>query len=469
MCPQRTVNGSEDCLYLGLWSRPWIDPNAKRPVVVFFFGGAYIEGDASFTIPPPGYSTLNVSDENDFIYVSPNYRTNAFGFLPGKEIAASPTSDLNPGLLDQQASLQWVNRYVSHFGGDPNNVTIWGQSAGAGSVVAQIIANGGNTKPKLFTKALVSSAFWAKTYRYDAAPAQGIYDQLANLTGCADVEDSLACLKTVDVQAIRNASLIIDSDHTYTTSSYTWAPVIDGSFLQEDLAVEAAQGRINPDLVWGMYNQNEGTNFIPPGLQNSTTVSGYNSSEASIDGWLAGYLPTFSTEQLEKVKELYPPEGVTETSAYNTTYERAGLIFRDSVLACPGYWVAKAARSDGWVGEYTISPAKHASDTEWVRPRHALYGPFPGPSANRVQWNTLSSIQVTDPFVYEGFTGAFASFIQTGNPNAHKLTNSSIPGVGDLRQNEEFVIGSNVFSNVPLKYLPERCAFWMENGGSVPE
>jgi hypothetical protein len=105
-----------------------------------------------FAIPPAGYPVLNVSDENNFIFVYPNYRVNAFGFLPGKEIASSPTSDLNPGLLDQQASLIWTNKYIEAFGGDPKNVSIWGQSAGAGSVVAQVIANAGNTNPPLFSK-----------------------------------------------------------------------------------------------------------------------------------------------------------------------------------------------------------------------------------------------------------------------------------------------------------------------------
>jgi carboxylesterase type B len=120
--------------------------------VVVFFGGAFIEGGGSFAIPPAGYPVLNVSDENNFIFVYPNYRVNAFGFLPGKEIASSPTSDLNPGLLDQQASLIWTNKYIEAFGGDPKNVSIWGQSAGAGSVVAQVIANAGNTNPPLFSK-----------------------------------------------------------------------------------------------------------------------------------------------------------------------------------------------------------------------------------------------------------------------------------------------------------------------------
>jgi carboxylesterase type B len=82
----------------------------------------------------------------------------------------------------------------------------------------------------LFSKALASSPFWPKTYRYDALEAQAIYDTLANLTGCSG-PDSLQCLKKVDAEAIRTASLKISGSHTYNASSYTWAPVIDGKFL----------------------------------------------------------------------------------------------------------------------------------------------------------------------------------------------------------------------------------------------
>lgn len=108
MCPQRTVNGSEDCLYLGLYGRPWTTGQPLRPVVVVFYGGAYIEGDASFGIPPAAYPVLNVSvAETDLVFVYANYRTNAFGFLPGKEVGADRNgSDLNPGLLDQDAAIK---------------------------------------------------------------------------------------------------------------------------------------------------------------------------------------------------------------------------------------------------------------------------------------------------------------------------------------------------------------------------
>lgn len=119
-----------------------------------------------------------------------------------------------------------------------------------------------------------------------------------------------------------------------------------------------------------MYNSHEGENFIPPGLANATDVGtpAFNSSLASFNNWLSGYLPGFSQDDLDKVKELYPEVGSTETiTSYNDTYTRAGLIFRDSVLACPGYWMATAASKGSYLGEYSIAPAKHASDTGWVR------------------------------------------------------------------------------------------------------
>ena len=259
-CPQRTVNGTEDCLYLGLYGRPWTTGQALKPVVVVYYGGGFIQGGGSFSIPPAGYPLLNVSKENDFIFVYPNYRVNAFGFLPGKEIANDSHSDLNPGLLDQQAALQWTNKYIAQFGGDPKNVSIWGQSAGAGSVVAQVIANGGHTTPKLFTKALASSPFWQKTYKYDAPQAQSIYDTFASLSNCTR-PDSLQCLKAADVQTLRTAALYISGSHTYNTSSYTWAPVIDGTFIRESLTKATAKGRVNADYGFGMYNLHEGENL----------------------------------------------------------------------------------------------------------------------------------------------------------------------------------------------------------------
>ncbi|KAJ5770615.1 uncharacterized protein N7511_002666 [Penicillium nucicola] len=455
MCPQRTVNGSEDCLYLGLFSRPWdLSKETKRPVLVVYYGGAFIQGSAAFTMPPSSYPILNVSNLNDYVVIYSNYRVNAFGFLPGNAIKESSTSDLNAGLLDQQYVLKWVQSHIHSFGGDPKNVTIWGQSAGAGSVVAQVLANGRNGQPKLFSKALASSPFWPKTYAYNAPQAEAIYTQFVNLTGCDGLKkgaETVSCLKSVDVQTIRDANLVIAASHTWTTSSYTWAPVIDGTFLTETLTETVNSNSLNTEFVWGMYNSHEGQNFVPSGLDSAVSVNGFNSSIQSFHGWLAGFVPGLSVKQIKKVESVYyPAVGSTETIAqYNTSLVRAGLVYRDVVLACPAYWIASAAKRKGYLGEYTISPATHGSDT--------------------IYWNRVNAVQQTNPVVYEGYAGAFASFFQTGDPNAHKVTNASQPGVPELqRTNKEFVIVDDGMENVKLDGLKKRCDFWRELAKEVP-
>ncbi|KAH7406205.1 Alpha/Beta hydrolase protein [Phaeosphaeria sp. MPI-PUGE-AT-0046c] len=448
MCPQRTVNGSEDCLYLGLYSRPWSTQEKLRPVVLTFYGGGFVRGSASFDIPPSAFPVLNVSSSNDYITVYSNYRTNVFGFLPGSKVASHPDVDLNPGLLDQQAALKWIQKHISKFGGDPNNVTIWGQSAGGGSVVAQTIATG-NQGLNLFTKAMTSSPFWPKTPRYDAPESEAIYQQTLYDVGCTNATDEIACLKSADLQALRESALRLSTSLQYTTSAFTFGPVIDDKFLNTPLSSVIRNEHVNADLVLTSYNLYEGENFIPPGFANSTTSStdGFNSSSSSFDTWLRGYLPSFTATDIIAVKSLYPPTGSAEDMSYNTTYTRAGLIYRDVVLACPAYWLSSSAKK-GWVIEYTISPAKHASDVQY--------------------WNTVGEIQTTDRATYQGYAGAMASFVQTGDPNMHKVTNGSVVGVPDVESRKQFLITSEELKQGELGMLEERCAFWLSVAGRVP-
>jgi carboxylesterase type B len=174
-------------------------------------------------------------------------------------------------------------------------------------------------------------------------------------------------LKEVDVQKLRDSALKLSTSQQYTTASFTYGPVIDDEFLTESLSEVVAKGALNAETVLTSYNLHEGENFVPPGFQNSITASdGFNSSTASFDVWLKGFLPDFTSEDLERVMSMYPATGTAEEIAWNTTYVRAGLVYRDLVLACPAYWLANKAER-GWLVEYTISPAKHASDVQYVR------------------------------------------------------------------------------------------------------
>lgn len=381
-------------MYLGLYSRPWTQSQQLRPVVVVFYGGAFIQGSASFTLPPSAYPVLNVSEADDgMVFVYPNYRVNAFGFLAGREVAADPGSDANAGLLDQHAALRWTRSHIASFGGDPDRVSIWGQSAGGGSVLAQVIGSGrevdGGEEQPLFRGALASSPFWPKTYAHDDPETQAHYDTLASLAGCADASDSLRCLKEADVAVIRNASYTMVSGNLYGATSYPWGPVIDGVFLTRPLSeVTAASnknstsllvtgrgggdgggGGVNNQVGFSMYNTHEGENFVPSNLASST-----------YDAWAAGFLPRFGADDLARLAALYPAAGSAESlPAYNDSYTRAGLVYRDSVLACPAYWAAGAAPDGEWLGEYTIAPAKHASDVAYVRETPQQPQPQPPP------------------------------------------------------------------------------------------
>jgi para-nitrobenzyl esterase len=123
----RSKGVSEDCLYLNVWTPANMDTK-DLPVLVYFFGGGYVAGDAS----EPRYDGESMAKEG-IVVVTTNYRLNIFGFLAHPELSteASYKAAGNYGLLDQNAALKWVNKNIAAFGGDPNKVTIAGESAGS--------------------------------------------------------------------------------------------------------------------------------------------------------------------------------------------------------------------------------------------------------------------------------------------------------------------------------------------------
>ncbi|PSR82203.1 Alpha/Beta hydrolase protein [Coniella lustricola] len=386
-CPVSETVGSEDCLYLGIYSRPWLTTSTLRPVTVVFHGGAYQAGEGSFTIPPYGFPTLNVSDTNDFILVYPNYRLGALGFLPGQAIHDDPDAVLNPGLVDQYAALQWVHNYISLFGGDPSNVTIFGQSAGGGSVIAQTIAHNGaqtNTaQPKLFARAAASSPWWPRTYHYNDPEAEAVFDSFVDLTSCSSVASMqreggqssassvVECLRTLNLRDLITASSNVGEQ--FMAPHFVWVPVIDDVFLTQPLSTTVLQHNNKHngiDAVWGLYNSYDGSDFVDTSLA-LAQGSPYNATAAGFDSWLADFLPRFSAGKLQSVRELYPAVGKTDSPewSWNTSFARAAYIYRDVSLACPAFWIASTVAKEAgtsWLAEYAVPPAEHGSDEPYI-------------------------------------------------------------------------------------------------------
>lgn len=139
-----TAAQDEDCLSVTVWT-PSAD-GARRPVLVWLHGGAYVSGGGALD----WYSGARLACEGDLVVVAVNYRLGALGWLHHRDLYAG-----NLGLLDQHAALEWVRDNIVHFGGDPGNVTLWGQSAGAQSIALLLMR--GQSRG-LFRRAILQSA-----------------------------------------------------------------------------------------------------------------------------------------------------------------------------------------------------------------------------------------------------------------------------------------------------------------------
>lgn len=152
--------GDEDCLFLDLYVPGKAIRNETEsalPVVVWIYGGAYLFGAKDMVEPIlPFYDGSGLVDESggDLIFVSINYRLGAFGWLAGTTMEQDALP--NAGLWDQKAAFDWVQSYISIVGGDPAQVTAMGESAGAGSILHHLVAEGGTATPT-FAKAILQS------------------------------------------------------------------------------------------------------------------------------------------------------------------------------------------------------------------------------------------------------------------------------------------------------------------------
>jgi para-nitrobenzyl esterase len=207
---------SEDCLRLNVWTTALGGGgrNGKRPVMVWLHGGGFTSGNGSYTI----YDGANLARKRDVVSVTINHRLNSFGFLHLAGIGGAKYAQAsNVGMLDAIAALQWVHDNLGNFGGDPNNVTIFGQSGGAGKVSTLLAMPGAKG---LFHRAIIQSGSNPRGVSIEDA-AKSAQTLMAKLN-----------VKTADdLQKVPMDQLI---QATTATPGLRLAPVLDGHSLPRD-------------------------------------------------------------------------------------------------------------------------------------------------------------------------------------------------------------------------------------------
>lgn len=242
----RDAGGSEDCLTLNVWV-PAKPSSAKLPVMVWIYGGGFVAGTTS-----EGRQDGTYLAQQGVIVVSMNYRLGVFGFLVHPELAKESGRDAagNYGLLDQLLALHWVHDNIASFGGDPGNVTIFGESAGSFSVCAQMaspLAKG------LFQKAIGESgaAFSRSGLSFDPMSVRAEKD--AKLISEKLRVHTLAELRALPAQKILDAFIPPQS------RGFDFGPDIDGYFLPEPVPAIFAAGKQNDVPLLAGWNHDEGS------------------------------------------------------------------------------------------------------------------------------------------------------------------------------------------------------------------
>ncbi|KAM0304066.1 hypothetical protein ACHAO8_011453 [Botrytis cinerea] len=493
--PSVTVETSEDCLFLNVQS----PANASNlPVLVWIHGGGYGGGNGQ-----TDFTDLITVNNNRFVVVTIQYRLGAFGFLASDELVRKGVA--NAGLLDQNFALQWVQEYITNFGGDPSLVTISGESAGAGSVMLQDMAYGGSLGESLFRSSIAASPYLPKQYAFnDWVPTQSYY-AFAEAAGCpvrayrsvnATIFD---CLVSRDVATLSNASLEVSNAGTFGT--WGFLPVTDGVFLQDVPSRQLLDKRLNGRSLLIGNNANEGPLFTPQTI----------TSEADLLEWLRNLLPEFQENDIAKVLEYYPSIGSVDSSGSNlsATFRnaeqssfasspqlRANNLYAELTFVCPSYWMAEAYSSQGHTTfkyQFSPLPGTHGADLEGYQ------GPLGGSLILSVDfqrafmtiWGNFVTHQ--DPSIsYELAAGASSKGSVQANPvSTWPMFSNASPYQLNLNQTggTEAIGGLEVASPVPTTYLTgpglqnnftlvnaytweagrgTRCDFWRGVAPSIP-
>lgn len=405
---ERDLQKSEDCLFLNVAApASALGSTAALPVMLWIYGGGYQSGSSSEngepTIATP--DTLVAASGLSVIVVTVNYRLNIFGFLGSAEIAGSTADNSagNFGIQDQRMAMAWVKEHIAAFGGNGDSITIFGESAGANSVINHLAQS---ASFPFYTKAIIQSG----TYDEGALSmekAEEAYQNVLLDTSCPD----LACLRALDTATI----------YAKRNTSGT-GPVVDGVELTGTPADLIAQGRHSkvPVLMGAVRDEMMSPMFNPhPWEMNEAYFDAvFTALDADRDG----------PSRLAPAKAIYDPSVYTypaDRGPYSIWAWTLGRMLTDQVPglgACGVRWLAKSLLAAGTPAVYSYSfdhPPQRPSMIPGDGPGSVIAG-----HACEIAFVFGQTSQLTagdERKLAADMSAYFVQFAKTGDPNVQGL------------------------------------------------
>ena len=440
-CPQppsqqSPASTNEDCLYLNVWR-----PNEKMagaPVMVWFHGGGFTTGSAADLVPTSTdhlWYDGQAFAEHGVVLVTLNYRLGVMGFFPHRALGDEGSPVGNQGLLDQRKALQWVHDNIAAFGGDPDNVTIFGQSAGSGSVCMHVASPGSRG---LFQRAISESGGCTGPDTTDRAMIDAQLDQFASDHGC-EGDDVLKCLRD------KPASELVSMDMVDRTmgmdalrAAFSFRPVVDG------------KGGFLPEPAVDLFDRGEVAKV--PYILGSTTDEAQlyyiSATVPTSDDEYAAYIADKYGDFADRVLEMYP------ISKFDGDYRKAvARIATDSGIVCSTLDTARRAVRAG------LPVYMYNFNIPWsVSP--ALFGACHVSEISLVFDSPYNETDENLP-VAHAMNAYWASFAKTGDPNydgAPAQWPRFMPDESDGDVRLQFDTGYELLHS----FRNEECALWSD-------
>ena len=390
--PHRYFPENENCQYLNIWT-PGLD-DAKRPVAIYIHGGGFTNGSSVENV---SYEGGNLAKLGNLVVVTLNHRLNVLGSLDLSEYGHGYVS--NPGMRDIKAALEWVNANIAAFGGDPDNVTIMGQSGGAGKVNFLMACP---SAAPLFKRAVmmtgVSSAP-AKSGEMSQAIARHLVENLG-LT-----KETIQDIETVPyAELLAAGELALQQTTEELGTRAGWGPTVDGDFMPLSP---------NPD-GWAIYAADKPL-LIGNVLQEHKTVTSYDAGTLLADNWNA-----WSSEQTtEKLKEMFGDKTDALIAAWQEAYPRkkiAELAVFDPKRRQGSFDMASLKTETGTAAVYSYVFAWHSPVLDGVAGTwHVSDVPMAFYSVDLIP-QAFGGGEDARSMAFD-VSRAFINFIRTGDPN----------------------------------------------------